>query len=529
MDEPIDARESLKRVDIPTLDKERAALRERIVGQEDALDSLATLYIKLKSGIRATGLGPIDIKFLAGPSGVGKTESVYALADLMLNGTGNAMDKVIKINGGEYQPEQRHNISRLIGAPPGYRGSEDRLIPGSGSEVVFAQENLNAHRIFYTDGNGQRRSVIFLLIDEAEKADISFHRLFLSILDKGELDLANNKKANFSDVVIFYTSNVGNERVERMHQGQQSAGSEREWVLLSEEDKKVFREEFIRAFPPEFRGRTDEIIVYNHLNKENAQQIALMKLENVKSSFAANGIKIDFDLSPGALEWLVKNGYSRSEGARAMGKLIDKTIYDSLVKLEATREADVIANGVHRKRIGIDIKEDGSGLDFYFGEGYQLEDFTHEELQKINMVPDKEGIPSLPAQYKSDLMVAIEKGPKEYTKMRDQLAKDGLIDADVANLQPEIRAIAAKTLLGEFNSSWIDRLAKARKELLDAGIFTADQIDDATGLKERIKIKLTSILKNSVSEYAKYRDDYVKAGIGSREGWDQLILMAKAA
>lgn len=195
----------LRKLDMPDLTKEKAAFNSRIVGQEEAVDRFATLFGKIKSGIRSKAPGPLDIKFLAGPSGVGKTEMVYVLAGLLGEDEQQSQAKVIKINGGEYQ--ESHAISRLLGSPPGYVGYRD--------PPLFSKENLDKHRIFYTDKAGKKRDVVIILIDEAEKANESLHRAFLSVMDKGQMDLANNTSVDFSNLLIFYTSNVGNQQVEQ--------------------------------------------------------------------------------------------------------------------------------------------------------------------------------------------------------------------------------------------------------------------------------------------------------------------------
>jgi len=368
-----------RRVDLPSLSEEKAAFRERVVGQEEAIGAFANLFVKIKSGVRSVRSSPIDTKFLAGPSGVGKTELVYALAEILADDDPEARKKVLKINGGDYQPEQRHNLSRLFGAPPGYRGSEDPLHPGSGSKVIFSQKNLDSHRIFFVDHNGQQKSVILILVDEAEKADYSFHMGFLSILDKGEMDLANNDKSDFKDTVIFYTSNVGNKKVEQRDQErtiqtdmptvfQQTV----EDVVFIEDDRDLIINEFTQAFPPEFRGRIQDPIVFNHLNHEAIGKIAQLKVKEIEESFATNGIMIEIDLPPEVHTWLIRNGYSRSEGARGMDKLVKSSIMEQLLIFDAARGIDVLATGIHRKRIGLGVSEDGSGLEFYFGDGYQL-------------------------------------------------------------------------------------------------------------------------------------------------------------
>lgn len=370
-----------RRVDVPSLDREKAALREKVVGQEEAVASFASLYVKIKSGVRPIKPSPLDAKFLLGPSGVGKTELVYALAELLADGDPKARDKVIKINGGDYQDAQRHGISRLFGVPPGFVGAERPDEPGSGAKAIFSPQNLAAHKIPYIDRSGRQKNVNLVLIDEAEKAGKLFHMAFLSILDKGEADLANNSKADFRDAIFLYTSNIGNAVAEQQH-GQRPTRTDIptafqeavEDVVFKGEERNTIIREFTQTFPPEFRGRIQEPIVFNHLSHEAVSVIAQLKIKEVEASFAASGIRIELDVPADVREWLNKNGYDRSEGARGMDKLVKGQIMEKLLAFDAARDVDVLATGIHRKRIGVGVSEDGASLEFYFGEGYQLPD-----------------------------------------------------------------------------------------------------------------------------------------------------------
>lgn len=383
-----------RRVDIPSLDREKAVLREKVVGQEEAVAAFASLAVKIKSGVRSVRPSPIDTKFLLGPSGVGKTELVYALAELLAEGDPKARDKVIKINGGDYQDAQRHGISRLFGVPPGFVGAERPEEPGSGAKAIFSPQNLAAHKIPYIDRSGRQKSVNLILIDEAEKAGRLFHIAFLPILDKGEADLANNTKADFRDAVFLYTSNIGNTLAEQQHSQRPSrtdipsAFQETvEDVIFRDEERNTLIREFTQAFPPEFRGRIQEPIVFNHLSHEVVNIIAQMKIKEVEAAFAASGIRIELDVPAEVREWLNKNGYDRSEGARGMDKLIKGQIMEKLLAFDAARDVDVLATGIDRKRIGVSVSDDGTYLEFYFAEGYQLPDPSQRSEATVIVAP----------------------------------------------------------------------------------------------------------------------------------------------
>lgn len=568
---------AFRKVEVPTLAKEKATLREKIVGQEDAINTFAALHVKIKSGIRSTKPGPVDAIFLAGPSGVGKTELVYTLADSLAEGDPDARKKVLKLNGGEYQPEQRHNLARLLGAPPGYRGSEDPAEPGSGAKIIFSQENLDSHRIFYTDRNGQQKSVILILVDEAEKADRSFHMAFLSILDKGEMDLTNNTKADFRDAVVFYTSNIGNDKVEQLHRerGEQTGVPEpfqevAEEALFSGEDKALIRNEFAQAFPPEFRGRIQETIVFNHLGREAIQKIAQLKVKEVEEAFAESGIRIGLDLTPEALQWLTKNGYSRSEGARGMDKVVRKRIMEQLIKFDATKDIDVLSTGIHRKRVGLGVSEDGTELEFYFGEGYQLEEFPPTEhpaplkpaagrlrldlilgqpknnqfvpnnLRKKTATsqqtetrpqqaqaaerPRTPEIPQIPERFKTELLSRLtQNGIRYYVSERDNLAQKGLLDPNAANMQPEVRLEAAKRALSLMEKSGVKYYQSELEQIVEAGILTAETVNNWSPVKKAATIRLQDKLPAGVNAFINERDQLVAAGIGTVEEWNKLL------
>lgn len=562
---------AFRKVEVPTLAKEKAALREKIVGQEDAIDAFAALYVKIKSGVRSTKPGPVDARFLAGPSGVGKTELVYTLADAVAEGDLDSRKKVLKLNGGEYQEQQKHNIARLLGSPPGYLGSEDRRFPG-GTPPLFSQENLDAHRIHYTDRNGQQKSVILILVDEAEKADRSFHMAFLSILDKGEMDLANNTKADFRDAVVFYTSNVGNEKVEQLQRlrGEQTGVPESfqdvaEEALFSEEDKAIIRNEFVNAFPPEFRGRIQETIVFNHLSREAIHKIAEMKVKEVEEAFAESGIRIGLDLTPEALQWLTKHGYSRSEGARGMDKVFKKRLMEQLIKFDGAREVDVLATGIHRKRVGLGVNEDGSDLEFYFGIGYQLEDFptkpaaaastgspqaakssevsstvqkpagrpedqirpptpTASQQTQATQRPQTPEVPQISQRFKEELVgILVESGIRYYVSKRNELYQKGLLDPAAANIQPEVRLEAAKRALDLMVRNGVAYYLGELRQIVDAGILTAQVVNNWEPVKEAAKKRLLDKLELSVDSFIDERNQLVRAGIGTVEEWDKLL------
>lgn len=358
-------------IEIPQPIALRDKFVEGVVGQDEAVWAFAYLAAKIQSGIRPTRGAPLDVKFLAGPSGVGKTEIVYRMAEILAefgelkNGEGNqnARGKVLKINAGEYQ--HRVDISRLLGSSPGYIGFDDPRYPG-GTEPVFSQANLDRHKITFRDRSGKEQSVVIVLIDEAEKAQPSLQQALLSVLDKGDMQLGNNTTAHFDNAVIFFTSNVGNMQVETLREDpgliieQDTPEPFIETMteaLIKPKARDAITKAFREAFPPEFRGRINDLIIFQPLKKEDLEKIIGMKIRNVEDEFKASAIYISLQVSHGAVAWLTDRGYNPSEGARALNKVVETYIKDPL-----TMVADQISGTV----IEIDMEEYDSEPKFYY-------------------------------------------------------------------------------------------------------------------------------------------------------------------
>lgn len=503
---------------IPDLVAEKRQFEESIIGQPGAVDAFAGLAARIRSGIRPRRSAPIGISFLAGPSGVGKTEIVNRLAGVMSGGELNdseARSKVIVINGGEYQEE--HTISRILGSPPGYSGSEDPREPGSGAKLVLSQENLDAHKIEYTDRNGKKQSVVLLLVDEAEKANAALHRAFLSVLDKGQLMLANNKKVAFNNVMIFYTSNVGNEAVERFRASQEDEHS----LDVDTQAKDMMREAFKLAFPPEFRGRIEDLILFDPLRPQELEKIATLKLHEVEEDFWANGIDVHLEMSPEAMGMLIERGYNPSEGARALNKVIKKDIVDQLSLVDKKE--------LNRSSIRIDVSEETGEFVFYGGidegrsfrerakrqprlprtvpvsaEPRRTEDQDYEEptdqiVQPLVLPWQKEASRTSEtiADRQSDpLRTALRQDVDEYSKKLSQMVATGEITAEQAGEDPRIKEIAWNRIIqARANQSGMLILAYGQKTEVDleiekltkAGIGTYTEWSEL--LREQVRVE----------------------------------------
>ncbi len=566
-------RRNLTRIEIPTLLDEREAFRAKVIGQEEAVGAFATLYAKLKSGIRPSKPGPLDIKFLAGPSGVGKTEIVYRLAEVLSIEKDNPRAKVIKIDGADYQ--QEHMVTRLIGSPPGYRGSEDPEKPGSGAAVKFSQDSLNAHAIKYTDNAGRERTVVIILVDEAEKAHDDLHRAFLAVLDKGRMDLASNKSTDFTNAVIFYTSNVGNNDADRLRArlAQDPSVSDE---TRAQAVREVVETAFFDSFPPEFRGRVKDLIIFNNLNPEAIQKITEMKLKAVEEQFMESGINIRLDVAGSAREWIIAQGYNASEGVRSLEKVIEKHVHDNLILAHVGFDID-------GKEIRIDKLEDEGELAFYFNEDAQLPKAssnkssqplspaptTQQQIGEIRQTPIKTAKPNIvmaqpnivmrqppqiaqphvraraeagqqqqhaqtapeqaaqniPPKIRGELIFAIRhNGIMDYVAVRDRYAKTGFLDPQAANSLEEVRSESANSILFAIKDSGVEKFAEVRDRYVRAGIFTREQVNKWQSILNEAHSWLRFIYRDKgLSEFTAQRDRYVRNGLGTVEEWNKIV------
>lgn len=245
-------------------------LHKRVVDQEDAIKEVADAIRRSRAGI-AEENRPIGIFIFMGPTGVGKTETCKALAEILFDDE-NAM---VRIDMSEYQ--ERHTVSRLVGAPPGYIGYEEG---GQLTEAV------------------RRKPYSVVLLDEIEKAHQDVFNLLLQVMDEGRLTDGKGRTVNFKNTIIVMTSN-----------------------LQTREDVK-------KTFPPEFINRLDQIIIFEKLTPEMVTQIVELQLERVKKRL--NKQKINLKVSKEAKEYLAKEGYDPQYGARPLKRVIQDQILNPL-------------------------------------------------------------------------------------------------------------------------------------------------------------------------------------------------------
>ena len=280
-------------------------LHERVIGQDEAIDAVARAVRRARAGLKDPKR-PVGSFIFLGPTGVGKTELARALAEALF-GDENAM---IRIDMSEYM--ERHTVSRLVGAPPGYIGYDEG---GQLTERV------------------RRKPYSVILLDEIEKAHNDVFNVLLQVLDDGRLTDAQGRTVDFKNTVIIMTSNIGASQIDR-------AGSIGFQVSQDEEKDRHERmkdrllEELKRSFRPEFLNRIDEVIVFHSLNKEHLREIVDLMLKDVNKQMQERGLTLE--VSDEAREVLLKEGYDPVYGARplrrAIQRLLENPLSDEMLK-----------------------------------------------------------------------------------------------------------------------------------------------------------------------------------------------------
>jgi ATP-dependent Clp protease ATP-binding subunit ClpB len=295
-------------------------LSARVVGQDSALQALAQLYQVYQAGLNNPGR-PIGTLLFLGPTGTGKTRSVEAAAEVLF---GNP-NSFIRIDCAEYQ--HPHEISKLIGAPPGYLGHRE-------TPPLLSQEALDSYQ---TD----RSKLTLVLFDEIEKASDALWQLLLGVLDKATLTLGDNRKVDFSRALVVMTSNLGAREMERLVDEPFgfACSSQRPAEALESQCYRAGLEAARRRFSPEFMNRLDKVVVFKRLTDESMRQILELELQAVqKRILKLNQCRFVMRYTDDARRFLMAKGTSARYGARELKRTIERYVVLPLSNLIATRQ-----------------------------------------------------------------------------------------------------------------------------------------------------------------------------------------------
>ncbi len=284
-----------------------ARLHDRVIGQEEAIRAVSDAIRRARSGLRDPNR-PIGSFIFLGPTGVGKTELVKALANFLFD----SEDAMVRIDMSEYM--EKHTISRLIGSPPGYVGYDEG---GQLTEAV------------------RRRPYQIVLFDEIEKAHPEVFNVLLQLLDDGRLTDGHGRTVDFKNTVVIMTSNVGTARIRERALGfSYGGGSNRqadEEKRENEAMKTQVMQELKESFRPEFLNRVDETIIFSHLNQAEITQIIKLMMKEVIGRLAVKGMELQ--LTEEALDFFAREGYDRVYGARPLRRVIQRKLENHLSKL----------------------------------------------------------------------------------------------------------------------------------------------------------------------------------------------------
>ena len=275
--------------------KMRQKLQERIIGQDEAIEKVVRAIQRNRAGIKDPGK-PISTFIFFGPTGVGKTQLAKSLAEYLFDSEEN----MIRLDMSEYM--EKFNVSRLIGAPPGYVGFEEG---GQLSERV------------------RRKPYCVVLLDEIEKAHPDVFNLLLQVMDEGRLTDSNGRTISFRNTIVIMTSNVGSRELDEYGSG---VGFNTAGKNLRTNRKSILEKAVRKAFPPEFINRVDEQVFFRALDKEDIEKIIDIELKELKQRVSEAGFNLN--VTPSAKRFVADAGYDPSYGARPLKRAIQRHIED---------------------------------------------------------------------------------------------------------------------------------------------------------------------------------------------------------
>ena len=316
-----------------------------IIGQENAVRSMGSLYQLFLAGMNQTGK-PVGALLFLGPTGSGKTRVVEAAAQILF-GDPNA---VTKVNCAEFQ--HSHEIAKLIGSPPGYLGHRE-------TSPMLSQENLNR---FHTEAT----KLSIVLFDEIEKASDSLWKLLLGILDKATLTLGDNRQVDFSQSLIIMTSNLGAREMSELMEGrigfttaQQLNNLDKSQLDLDEKIQRTAVQAASRNFSPEFMNRIDKIVVFHSLTESHLRQILDLELLALQGRIMRSAkTTFFFNCSDSVKELLLREGMDSRYGARHLKRSIERLLVMPMSNLVASGQI------CFADSIDVDLDHDSPDISF---------------------------------------------------------------------------------------------------------------------------------------------------------------------
>ena len=308
--------QNLKKSDSERLLHLEDELHKRVIGQDEAVHAVATAIRRARAGMKDPKR-PIGSFLFLGTTGVGKTELARALAECMFGSEKN----MIRFDMSEYM--EKHEVSRLVGAPPGYVGYEE------GGQLTDAV---------------RRNPYSVILFDEVEKAHMDFFNILLQVLDDGRLTDGQGRTVDFTNCVIIMTSNLGSNFL-KGHMGKKlgfSSGEKEEKEESFEDIRKMIMDEVKRTFRPEFINRIDEIIVFHPLTPENLSEIVDLMLKKVAGKLER--FHVSLDVSDEAKKVIIADGTDVEYGARPLKRTIQKEMEDPISEL-------ILQDGLKDKKV----------------------------------------------------------------------------------------------------------------------------------------------------------------------------------
>jgi len=277
-------------------------LHKHIIGQEEAIEKIAKAVRRSRAGLKDPKR-PVGSFIFLGPTGVGKTELTKALAKFMFG----SEDALIHLDMSEFM--ERHSVSRLVGAPPGYIGYDDA---GQLTEAI------------------RRRPYSIVVFDEIEKAHQEAHNMLLQIMEEGHITDARGRKVDFRNAMVIMTSNIGADLIQKNASIGFNLANDEE--ATRKRDYEDMRRKLLKSlkgtFRPEFINRVDSVVVFHALSKENIRDIVALELNKVRERLVEKHLKLE--ITPEGVDLLVKLGYNPEMGARPLRRVIQEKIENQL-------------------------------------------------------------------------------------------------------------------------------------------------------------------------------------------------------